>query len=88
MIQWYHADMVPSTDAGFDLKFVDWVVPSQVNAGELIPVDMTVAVVIIGPLALLLKQAPNKNYDITFQLVDNIDRPKQGAFSDLFFKGA
>ena len=62
--------------------------PSQVNAGQLIPVDMTVGVVIIGPLGMPPKQAPDKNYDVTFQLVDNIDKPKQGAFSDLFFTGA
>ena len=79
---------LPSTDSGLDLKFVDWVVPSQVIAGELVPVDMTVGVVIIGPLGMPPKQVPDKNYDVTFQLVNNIDKPKQGAFSDLFFTGA
>lgn len=65
---------------GLDLKLEGFPVPAKVNAGELMPVDINVTVVIIGPLGLQKQQAPLKNYDLTFQLIDNIEEPKQGMF--------
>jgi len=69
---------------GLDLKMVSFPVPAKVDAGQHIPVDINVAMVIIGNIGLPKVEAPKKNYDLTFHLVDDVDAPKEGVFISIF----